>query len=104
CVVRREENCIFKDAEMFLPEIDQITSKIEENASLIEPTPKFPCRICGVGNYVTMENGIEDTAKNLGLNPAGQGHSLNFYCCDNCGNVQIFDFQGSNIPPLWKED
>jgi len=106
CVVEHENQCIIENAELYLKEIDKTKSIIEENASLIHPTPttpKFPCRICGIGNYVTMERGNEYTVRNFGLRPAS-GHSLKLYYCDNCGNVQIFDFRDSTTPPLWEED
>jgi hypothetical protein len=68
---------------MLLEEVNQIQSVIEENASLIDPELKFPCKLCGLGYC---------------------GHDLRIYACDHCGNVQIFDFRDSTTPPLWEED
>lgn len=102
CIVEDEGQCI-ENVGMLLEEINQIQSVIEENASLVDPKLKFPCKLCGVGYYGNIERKGDYTLHNFGLRPAS-GHDLKIYACDHCGNVQIFDFRDFTIPPLWKED
>lgn len=99
CVVEHREDCTLT-ADSLIEEIDKIESIIKDNAYLIDPTVEVHCTVCGLGKYNCIVDRDDVVLRNFGLTPVS-GHKMKIYSCDNCGNVQFFDFPDGNTPTFW---
>jgi serine/threonine protein kinase len=102
CVVENKEDCKLT-SDLLLDEIDKLISIIENNAYLIDPSLTINCTVCGIGNYQCIADMNSAVLRNFGITPVS-GHKMKIYLCDNCGNVQFFDFPDGNNPNLWNDD
>jgi serine/threonine protein kinase len=103
CIVEEEKNCL-PDAVALLNEIDKTISAIESNADRIDIAVKRKCKVCGLGEYklVSDENDANITKTyNFGIHPTA-GWSIKIFSCTNCGNVQLFSYNGE-LPPAWQK-
>jgi serine/threonine protein kinase len=101
CIVENEKDCL-PDAVAVLGEVDRLLYLIEQGADLVEPNVERQCRVCGIGSYQLIVDRARHTIENFGLRP-DDAHSFKIFACSHCGNVQLFAFQGNQVPPAWSE-
>jgi len=99
CIVENEKDCL-NDATALLKEIDNVLSVIDINADVIGDGVRRVCNVCGIGNYKLFINEERYQTENFGLRPQGE-QSFKIFICNNCGNVQLFAFDGKKNPPAW---
>ncbi len=99
CVVQYERHCL-DNAEELLKEIDETIELLRSNADIISSDYQRMCKVCGKGHYVLAADKDNNSAlSNYGFT----GHvRYKVFTCNNCGNVQLFAFSGSKLPPAWK--
>lgn len=95
CVVEEEKNCL-PDATVVLSEVDSFLSKIESDIDLLDPNIERICKVCAVGKYKLIVDRNPTGMRNFGIEPVGV-HSMKIFRCNNCGNVQLFSFEGKDL-------
>lgn len=101
CITEDEVNCL-PDALALLREIDALLSTIDLGGEILKQDAVRPCRVCGIGQYSMTVMQDNQKAGRLGFHPEG-GLSLRICLCDKCGHVQLFSFQGDDLPPAWRD-
>ncbi|MGD0552771.1 MAG: protein kinase family protein [Sedimentisphaerales bacterium] len=101
CIVEREKSCL-PDAGALLNEIDKTISVIEHGAEHLDLAVNRKCKVCGRGDYALIADEDFTQTHNFGLNPAGN-RVMKIFTCTQCGNVQLFSYNGPLQPPAWRK-
>ena len=121
CVVEKEKDCLQK-ASYLLKRIDKTLDLIKEEETNEFATKLYQkvdraskeetftsdmeidCKVCTNGKYkLIADRRRHNDVLSFGLEPRSI-RSFNIFRCDNCGNVQLFDFPGKKIPPAWPNE
>jgi serine/threonine protein kinase len=100
CIVEEEKDCL-PNARALLNEVDKTIIAIESNADRIDIKVKRKCKVCGLGEYKLVADGNDTNVYNFGIHPTGS-KMIKIYSCTNCGNVQLFSYNGE-LPPAWQK-
>jgi serine/threonine protein kinase len=84
------------DTKKFVNELHKVSSLVVGNFAPLKPSIGIKCRFCGIGVYQPAGREVTDKVVILRSNAPGitsQVVSVNVMSCNNCGHVELFDFQ-----------
>lgn len=100
CLVEHEDECL-ENANLLLEKINELILQLESNSSVANGELQKRCICCPRGFYKIHKENDEYAVKNFGLSP--RGNELKIYLCDHCGHAQLFCFENSQTPNIWKK-
>lgn len=103
CIVQFEAECL-NDSSEFLTEIDNSISIIKSNADRIGMKKLRKCKICGLGKYLMKSDGNQASTKNFGGIQPTASNKIMLFRCDYCGNLQLFHYEGKDVPKIWENN
>lgn len=92
----------FPSAVELLLQIDKLLNIMKSEGTLLRRDFPRKCHVCGYGTYVLLvdEAKTPGDVRDIGLTPIGQ-IKWRVYCCNKCGNLQMFHIH--QRPEAWGE-
>jgi len=101
CIVQEEKDCL-PHAIALLDEVDKLLSIFEYDADILNKNIERACKVCGIGTYKLVAEGGFNQTKDWGFDPAGN-RNMRIFRCRHCGNIQLFSYDGDELPEAWQE-